>query len=688
MSVKRIILGIAFFLIALGTYAQSELPESIDFEDIIEGLLPQQELEVNYNDLYDRLFTLYSEPLDLNTAQRADFQSLFFLTDEQISNLLHYREEYGKFMTIYELLTIDGFDQSTVQRLKPFITIRQDDAPVTLFADGKHEFIMRFQSILETKKGYTPPDTIAGNRLTSRYAGRPGRIYARYRYAKAGMYSLGFTVEKDPGEQIIWDPSTSRYGMDYYSFHIMLENRWIFKKIIIGDFTMDYGQGLIFGSGFRFGKGMEPIVTVRRNSLGLRPYRSVYENKDFSGVAFAMDLKPLNINMFYSYVRRDAVLRNSPDRQDPFISYIQTVGLHRTPTEIGAKHNLSDRSTGLNLNLKLFKDRLELGLNGIYTVYDRAILPDPKKYNQFYFRGLTNTIGGFYFNYFMKNVHIFGEMAMTDNGGRGISAGIIASLSSVVQASLHYRNYDRQFHSFYGNAFGESTSLINEQGFYWGLKIMPVRNLVLTAYYDFFKFPWLRYRVDAPSSGHDFMLGLNYAVYEKFDLKAQFRSKRKSYNYYTDGQNFPEILPKQTNRLWLDFRYRISREFDIKTRLQHTIADFAGSKGKGFLIAQDVNYSHADYDISVRFSLFDTDNYDSRQFLYEKDLLYVYSVPAYFNQGARYYFVVKYQILKNISFWIKFGQMKYFNIDKLGSGLEEINGNTKTDLGAQIRIVF
>ena len=69
------------------SWGQSEITENLDFERVIENLLPQQEYDVDYNDLYDRLFTLYSNPLDLNTVGRTDLQSLFFLSEGFILQL-------------------------------------------------------------------------------------------------------------------------------------------------------------------------------------------------------------------------------------------------------------------------------------------------------------------------------------------------------------------------------------------------------------------------------------------------------------------------------------------------------------------------------------------------------------------------------------------------------------------------
>ena len=43
--------------------------------------------------------------------------------------------------------------------------------------------------------------------------------------------------------------------MDYWSFHFMLERQGKFRRVIVGDFQLQFGQGLLFGAGFSVGKG-------------------------------------------------------------------------------------------------------------------------------------------------------------------------------------------------------------------------------------------------------------------------------------------------------------------------------------------------------------------------------------------------------------------------------------------------
>ncbi len=670
--------------------SQSEITEDLDFERVIENLLPQQEVDVNYNDLYDRLFTLYSNPLDINAVQRTDLQSLFFLTEEQITNLIEYRREYGTILSYFELMYIESFDNETIQRLIPFIAVNINARTSLKSSIGQPDnnwLIVRHQTILEQKKGYTQADSIGPGKYSSRYAGDPNRLYVRYLYSKSNDYSFGFTIEKDPGESFTWDANTSRYGFDYYSFHGMIENRCGFKKIIIGDFSMDYGQGLIFGSGIRIGKGFEPITTIRRNNLGLKPYRSVYENKDFSGIAVSTSIKSLELNVFYSFVNRDAIIREDTiDDKDEFITYIQTIGLHRTPTEITAKHTLRDQSVGGNINYKTKSKKLEIGINGIFTKYNVPILPNRKRYNQFDFYGITNSLGGAYFNYYLKNTHIFGELAISQNKGKAISTGVITSLSSQVQASIHFRNYDRNFYSFSGEAFGENSNIANEQGIYWGLKILPISRLVFTAYLDFFRFPWPKYQVDAPSKGVDFMSAITYSVNNNLVFRIQYRSKTKEVNYQNDEMPIVSIQPKTTDRFLFDMNYAVSSNFSIKTRVQSTKVDFITGKSTGFIVAQDINYAHKNISLSARFALFDADNFDNRQYIYERDLLYVYSIPFFFNRGARYFLLARYNVTRKISLWAKFAQTKYVGVTSIGSGLEEIEGDTRTNVSFQMRI--
>ena len=55
--------------------------------------------------------------------------------------------------------------------------------------------------------------------------------------------------------------------------------------------------------------------------------------------------------------------------------------------------------------------------------------------------------------------------------------------------------------TFSGNAFSQNSAVRNEQGMYIGMQWTPFARWKLSAYADVFRFPWLKYGVDAPSTG-------------------------------------------------------------------------------------------------------------------------------------------------------------------------------------------
>ena len=109
----------------------------------------------------------------------------------------------------------------------------------------------------------------------------------------------------------------------------------------------------------------------------------------------------------------------------------------------------------------------------------------------------------------------------------------------------------------------------------------------------------------------------------------------------------------------------------------------------GYLIYQDIVYhpKALPLNVSFRYGVFDTDSYNARIYAYETDVLYAYSIPAYSSKGVRTYLTLKYS-LKKIDIWLRYAQTYYSNKNIIGSGLNEIAGNTKTELTFQLRYKF
>ncbi len=105
-------------------------------------------------------------------------------------------------------------------------------------------------------------------------------------------------------------------------------------------------------------------------------------------------------------------------------------------------------------------------------------------------------------------------------------------------------------------------------------------------------------------------------------------------------------------------------------------------------MAQDVNVNLKKWQFSTRYGLFDTDDYDNRQYTIERDVLYAFSVPALNGIGAHYYFLLQFKAGAKVDFWIKYSATEYRNQRTIGSGLEEMKGSKREDVRIQVRYGF
>jgi hypothetical protein len=707
---KRVLFpaGRVCFLVLLGSFtfhlrtvrAQEYPSREIDLDAFVQELFAVQEEEVNYEDLYESLFQLYTQPLNLNDASREELYALYVLSEAQVNHFIRYRTQNGPLLTIYELQAIPGFDLRTIYQLLPFVRVKFAPSPgrslwQKIREEPNHYFLLRYGRTLEKQKGYTSPDTSAQGVLSSRYQGSPDRWYARYRVSHARDFSFGFTLEKDAGEQLTWDPATRRYGADFFSFHAQLQNRGRWRNLVLGDFQMQIGQGLVSAAGFSPGKGAETITTTRRSTLGIRPYTSVLESGFFRGAAASYELKPQwLLTGFYSLTHRDARLLSSPDSLDTdtagdYINSLQTSGLHRTALEIGAKGKVRVQDLGGNLLFLSRSRNMQLGFTFMQTNLDARLERKPLPYNRFEFSGTTNQVFGLHYTYNWRNFNLFGEWARSRSGGVGGLSGLMASLSPQIDMALLYRRFDRHFHSFYANAFSENTRSINEEGLYWGIKISPIRQLTCNAYYDRFSFPWLRYRVDAPSDGYEYLMRLAYRPAKTTVLYLQFREEQKGKNLSESAVQLASVVPSRRRNYTISVAYDATRSISLHTRLQLS-DDRKKGRGltKGMALVQDISLEWRRFKLSTRFALFDTDDYNNRQYVYEKDVLYSFSIPAYYNRGFRNYFLLQIQINRKVDFWVRWAQTNLRDSDTFGSGLEQIAAPRKTDLRLQVRYKF
>lgn len=669
-------------------YAQNPPAREIDIQSFIEEQFATQDEDVNYEDLYESLFMLYANPLDINKSTIEELRALNILSEIQIKSLLDHMVSSGKLLSLYELQTIEHFDQVTINKMLPFIktgasnTIDNRSIWQRIKNEDNNYLIVRYEQSLETKRGYKSEN----DATPARYSGDQGKYYMRFRTSHVNDFSIGFTLEKDAGEQFIWDPSTSRYGSDFQSFHIQVQQKHIIKNLIVGDYQLQIGQGLLSSAGFSVGKGSETINTVRRNHLGLRPYTSVIESGFYRGVASTLQLKTLYFTTFISRQQRDAILRLDTIENEEFITSLQASGFHRTESEINSKSAIEETVLGGNIAHLSQNKMLQISAAAIYTAFNTPLVVTSRYYNQFDFSNDENLVLGLAGSYQWRNMNIFAEAGRSQSGGIGAVGGFLSSLTPKFDLALSLRHYTPDFHSLYGRAFGENTVNKNESGTYWGVKYKHNRKLMLSAYYDTFRFPWLKSGVKSPSDGYEYLLRLQYKPSKTVNLYVQYREESKARSIDNEFNQIDVLAQGVKRNYIINSDYQATKTLALKTRIQMSDYDLNTTTTNGVALIQDATLKLSKFTISGRYAIFQTDDYENRQYVYEKDVLYAFSIPAYDGLGSRNYLLIQYKHNRNWHFWVRYAVTHYRDRKIIGSGLEEIDGNIKSALKLQVRI--
>lgn len=657
--------------------------------DAIELLNDEDESDFEYDGVAENLEIYLKHPINLNKTNAAELNDLGILNDLQLQEILTHIDLYGSYMSLYELQTVPSLDQATIKQILPFIKINssENDEHLSikqLLTKGDYMLLGRYQQVLEKQKGYALNDT----NETKGYLGDPYKLYVRFRYSFGTKFSYGITAEKDQGEEFF--KGSQKQGFDYYSGHLFIRDVKFFKAVALGDYEIRLGQGLVIYNGFAIGKSTEAI-NVKRDGKKIKPYTSVNEYNFMRGAATTLGLKNFELTLFGSYRQLDGNITafDTLTEKTEEISSIGESGLHRTLSEVADRNAFNMYSVGGNFSYN--KRKWHLGVNALYNKLNTEVKRSDATYNKFAFEGNKLFNASLDYHYLYKNFHFFGETALSDNLAVASLNGLMIGLGRHADMAVVYRYYDKQYQSIYANAFGELSSPQNENGLYVGTTVRPHQQITINAYFDYFNHPWLRYLVDAPSHGYEGMLQVSYKPSKKIELYIRYKHELKQFNAPENETKTNYLIDENRDKIRFHINCSVSKAVKLSSRVEASFLNNpAEGKRNGFMLYQDVDYRPLSFPVSFsgRIAYFDAPDYDARIYAYEDDVLYAFSIPAYYNQGFRYYGVVKYRIVKGVEVWLRVAQTQYTNIKTVGTGNEEIDKAHKTEIKAQLRLKF
>ena len=678
-------------LVVIGFSAWAQIsvsPDGSDVQEIIENNAQQSESEsFDYDAFIDELEMFKKNPIAINKATVEQLTDLPILNAQQIASLLNHIELHGKLISIYELQAVPGFDIKTIQLMLPYVkveqTISETKVPIgKLLSKGRWILVSRYRQILEKSDGYRRTDGKG-------YLGNPFNLFLRFRYNFGTKLSYGFTAEKDAGEEFF--RGSNKQGFDFYSGHLFVRDFGVLKALALGDFEVRLGQGLIMSSGFGVRKS-PAVMNIKREAMKLRPYTSVNEFNYLRGGGFTVAKKGFEITAFGSYRQVDGnrilVEDTSLNVEEAFTSFNEA-GYHRTVNEIADRNAVNVLTTGGNFSYN--RRKWHVGVNGVYTNFFKTYQRNLSPYNQFDLNKNWLANVSLDYHWMIKNVHLFGEVGMSDNLGFGLVNGAIISLDQKVDLGIVHRYYSRNFQTFYSNVFAEATRPQNENGLYISFSIRPVRQVKIEGYTDLYRSDWLKFLTDAPSWGSDNLLQLTFTPNRKSEMYVRYRFELKKKNQ-TDNDGPVDFLVNESRQaLRFNYKYKVSEVITLVNRIEWSHYKMGSLKAEnGFFIAQDILFKKMGFPLSgnARIAIFRTSSYNTRIYAYENDVLYTFSIPAVYGNGIRYYLTLNADITRNIEVWFRVANTQVFDSKTFGSGLDEINRNHRTEIKAQVRFKF
>jgi Helix-hairpin-helix motif len=665
-------------LITCYTHAQDSTSAiDMDMQSALESLTEGEDQEPENDELLQQLADYRQHPTNLNQVTAEELGQFPFLSSLQAENFLAYRRLLGPFISLYELQAIPGWDLATIRQILPYVKLQGNSSVnyhlADYFSKGEHTFLIRYGRVIERAKGYL------GN-SGSHYFGNPDKLMWRYQYRLSHHLNIGLTAEKDAGEQFFHGAQSA--GFDFYSAHFFLQNEHYIKALAVGDFTVNMGQGLINWQGFTFGK-TALVLNIKKESNILRPYSSAGEVYFYRGTGVTIEKGKWEMTGFVSYKPLDANIDITDTLQNKkIITSFVTSGYHRTAAEIDNRHTTNLFSAGGNI---CYHGRQwEVGLNFIDHKLSLPVHKRDELYNLFAFAGKSLSDISINYSGTLRNAHFFGETAFSDNKKLATINGMLVSVTPHVSLGMLYRYYDKAYHALYPNGFGEGNTTNNENGFYGALSTTWHR-WKLDASMDIFHFPWLKYQVDAPSSGWSNLVQLNYQASSELSFLFRYQDDRKQTNGSISAVTHQLVnTSKQHWRISVLFTPSVKLSFISRIEFSGYNEEQATPES-GWLAYLQANFkSNHKWRCNIRLEGFNITGYDARIYTYESDVSYTFSIPFLYHEGFRYYINYDYRINKYFHGCFKWSQTIYNGIKTVGSGLDEIQGHIKSEFNMEV----
>jgi len=390
------------------------------------------------------------------------------------------------------------------------------------------------------------------------YLGGPTAFYNRM-IAHSSVLEVSALEQKQSGEASFTDHLT---GFAELRSSVPIVGPISLEKVVVGDYALAFGNGLIFGGGLASAKGLHAASGVEERSFGLRGTVNGTA-KDLRGGTIAFGIGPSRIVLFASDRSFDANVTNDTIRT------IYSGTYHRTQAELATENAASAQVIGARAEIAT-ADTANLYFKGGATAFEL-------RYDHPYvgttvapFTGSQLSMAGVDALAISGAWTALAEAAHSSNDSSHKTALLLSTVfepANHVAFSLNYRHVPNGYLSPFGEVSGTSaSSLSNFDGYYFGIELVPIPDRLTVNAYSEFENELVPIGDLFGKQKYDYFATASYRATDALELKATARDQENA-SYVSDTGSV--ILQGQTLNLRLEAAYDPGTGAAFRTRFEH-----------------------------------------------------------------------------------------------------------------------
>jgi hypothetical protein len=470
------------------------------------------------------------------------------------------------------------------------------------------------------------------------YEGSPMKLYNRL-LINTDDVRFALLSAKGAGEPLFFDQVSLH--LELIRPYILSEDIRI-RSLMLGDYSLSFGEGLALQSGVLQMKSRDAILPVSRRRTELRSYISSSAYRYFRGASGTIDIGSLSVTPFYSEHPIDGTLTDSGT-----ISSVSYTGYHRTESELARRNSINQESFGAHAGFDVLRrddSYVNISAIGYKTSYSKPVVSSDTLATKFIGQNLSMYSVASVFA--TTSFSLRGEFARSNSEAADASAFVVSGMALPfvrTEIAFQFRVLPENFISPFGGVFGDNADdAQNESGFYIGIRQMLGNEFSLQGYADISKRDERQYDAFHTPLTQDYRLTLGFTTrINSFSIELDSRLRTRE-DVARDSVNAAYLSSSTKLSERLVASYRLTPEFLLRGKIGYIHYDEGKINRDGIALGIQARYYPTLWlTLETGLSFFSTDSYESRIYLNESELPGAVSLTSVYGKGNRYYFLAR-----------------------------------------------